>query len=162
MNLKHLHNFNNPGGYDYVRSQAERGIYARAYVADDRFMVKLSESPRFFPISFVQGARTGLERFRQRALLWIRENLPPDAAAFYAGLLLGYQNLLSDSWREHLNRAGVTHLLSISGLHMGLVALLVFWIVRRLLRMLFPFILAALMTSASPCGRHFWLRQPMP
>ena len=141
LNLKHLHNFNNPGGYDYIQSQAERGIHARAYVADDRFMVKLRESSACFPIAFFQEARSGLERFRQRALLWIEGNLPPDAAAFYAGLLLGYQNLLSDSWREHLNRAGVTHLLSISGLHMGLVALLVFWTVTRLLRLLSPSIL---------------------
>ena len=144
LNLKQLHNFNNPGGYDYVRSQAERGINVRAHVADDRFMVRLEESSGFFPFSFFQEARSSLERFRQRALLWIQANLPPDGAAFYAGLLLGYQNLLSESWREHLNRAGVTHLLSISGLHMGLVALLVFWIVRRLLRMLFPFILRRL------------------
>ena len=144
LSLKHLHNFDNPGGYDYVRSQAERGIYARAYVPDDRFMVKLTESSSSFPMAFVQEFRSGLERFRQRALLWLRGNLTPDGTAFYAGLLLGYQNLLSDSWREHLNRAGVTHLLSISGLHMGLVALLVFWIVKRLLRMLFPIILSRL------------------
>jgi competence protein ComEC len=141
LSLKPLHNFDNPGGYDYVRSQAERGIYARAYLADDRFMVKLTKSPNSFPAAFFPEARSGLERFRQRALLWIQQNLPPDTAAFYAGLLLGYQSLLSDSWREHLNRAGVTHLLSISGLHMGLVALLVFWIVRRFLRLSFPFIL---------------------
>ena len=141
LSLKPLHNFNNPGGYDYVRSQAERGINARAYVADDRFVVKLALTSDAFPMSVLKTARSGLERFRQRALLWLQGNLPPDVAAFYAGLLLGYQNLLADSWMEDLNRAGVTHLLSISGLHMGLVALLVFWIVRRLLRMLCPFVL---------------------
>jgi competence protein ComEC len=141
LSLKRLHNFDNPGGYDYVRSQAERGIHARAYLADDRFMVKLTANPDSFPRSVLQAARSGLERFRQRALLWIQENLPPDAASFYAGMLLGYQYLLSDSWQEHLKRAGVTHILSISGLHMGLVSLLVFWIVRRLLRILCPFML---------------------
>jgi competence protein ComEC len=141
LSLKRLHNFNNPGGYDYVRSQAERGIYGRAYLADDRFLVKLTAGPCSFLRSVLQATKGGLERFRQRALLWIQGNLPTDEAAFYAGLLLGYQNLLSDSWREHLNRAGVTHLLSISGLHMGLVSLLVFWIVRHLLRVLCPFLL---------------------
>lgn len=141
LNLKHLHNFSNPGGYDYVRSQAERGTYARAYLADDRFMVRLAPFSNSFFQSVLQAVRSGLERFRQRALLWIQGSLPPDAAAFNAGLLLGYQNLLSDSWRNHLNRAGATHLLSISGLHMGLVSLLVFWIVRRLLRVFCPFLL---------------------
>jgi competence protein ComEC len=141
LNLKHLHNFNNPGGYDYVRSQAERGVHARAYVADDRFMVKLTAGSNSFLSSFLQEARSRLERFRQRALVWIQQNLSKDEAAFYAGMLLGYQNLLSDSWQEHLNRAGVTHILSISGMHMGLVSLLVFWIVRRLLRVSCPFML---------------------
>ena len=141
LNLRRFHNFENPGGYDYVRSQAERGLFARAYITDDRFMVKIEEGSRPFPTSLLQEARTGLERFRQRALGWLQGNLPPDEAAFYAGVLLGYQNLLSDSWREHLNRAGVTHLLSISGLHLGLVSLLVFWMVRRLIRWFCPAIL---------------------
>ena len=141
INLKRLHNFDNPGGYDYVRSQAERGLYARAYVTDDRFMVKLKEHSRTFPASLLQESRAGLEHFRQRALIWLRHNLPDDKAAFYAGLLLGYQNLLSDSWREHLNRTGVTHLLSISGLHLGLVSLLVFWMARWLIRLLCPALL---------------------
>jgi competence protein ComEC len=141
LNLKRFQNFDNPGGYDYVRSQAERGLYARAYVTDDRFLVKLKESSRPLPASLLQEARAGVEHFRQRALIWLQHNLPPDEAAFYAGLLLGYQNLIADSWREHLNRAGVTHLLSISGLHMGLVSLLVFWMVRWLIRTLCPAVL---------------------
>lgn len=141
VNLRRFHNFDNPGGYDYVRSQAERGLYARAYAADERFMLKLEEDSRAFPTAFLQKARTNLERFRQKALVWLQRHLPPDEAAFYAGLLLGYQNLLSDPWREHLNRAGVTHLLSISGLHLGLVSLLVFWMGSRLIRLLYPRIL---------------------
>lgn len=141
LNLKRLHNFNNPGGYDYVRSQAERGLYARSYLIDDRFLVKLTADSRTLPASLLGEARTRLERFRQRALTWLQRNLPADDAALYAGLLLGYQNLLSDAWREHLNRAGVTHLISISGLHLGLVSLLVFWIVRWLIRITRPSVL---------------------
>ena len=141
LSLKRFHNFDNPGGYDYARSQAERGLFARAYVTDERFMVKLAEGPQALPASLLKEVRTRVERFRQRALVWMQGHLPPDEAAFYAGLLLGYQNLLSDSWREHLSRAAVTHLLSISGLHLGLVGLLVFWLVRWLIRWVCPALL---------------------
>ncbi len=143
-NLRPFRNFNNPGGFDYIRSQAEQGLFARAYLADERFMVKLRHGTGAFPGFWLQEAREGLERFRQGALIWLQYHLPPDEAAFYAGLLLGYRNLLSDSWREHLNRAGVTHLLSISGLHLGLVSLLVFGMVRWLIRLLYPAVLQRL------------------
>ena len=67
--------------------------------------------------------------------------LEPDAAAFYAALLLGYQQLISSDWKEDLNRVGITHLLSISGMHLGLVSMFTFWIFRRLIRGLCPSVL---------------------
>ncbi len=142
LTLKRFSNFNNPGGYDYVRSQAERGLYARASFQDDRFLVRLAperESPFH---SLLHRARGGLDRFRQDALFWLRDSLPdPAEASFYAALLLGYQQFLSSAWKEDLSRVGITHLLSISGMHLGLVSMFTFWICRRLVRVLNPSVL---------------------
>lgn len=141
ITLKRFHNFNNPGGDDYVRSQAERGLYARAYAADDRFLVKLNAPAPSFPSSALRPIRAGLDRFRQNALVWLRGNLDADTAAFYAALLLGYQRLLSPAWQEHLSRTGVTHLLSIGGMHLAFVCMAVFWLVRLLVRSFQPAVL---------------------
>lgn len=138
MTLKRFQNFDNPGGFDYRRYQAEQGLFARAYLPNDRLIVKVASAPGFDPLKAI---RISLDRFRQRALLWIRANLSSDTAAFYAALLLGYQHLVPNVWQEHLNRAGVTHLLSISGLHLGLVSLAVFWLVRLLARLCCPSLL---------------------
>ena len=141
ITLKPLHNFNNPGGYDYVRAQAERGIYARAYLSDDRFLLKVKPPQEPFPLAWFRSARAGLDLFRQQALHWLRTNLDPDTAAFYAALLLGYQRLLSPAWQEHLARTGVSHLLSIGGMHLGFFSMAVFWLVRFLVRIFHPSIL---------------------
>lgn len=139
LTLKRFHNFENPGGFDYVRSQAERGLFARAHLADDRSLIKLASEPSPFYSTFLRFLGSRLDRFRQEALFWLRKNLDSDPAAFYAALLLGYR--VPRSWAEHLNRTGVSHLLSISGLHMGLVGMSVFWLARRLIRLSCPSVL---------------------
>jgi len=140
LTLKRFHNFNNPGGYDYVRNQAERGLHARAHSSNDHFLLKLA-SPQpgeVAPLGFLLSVRNRLDGFRQGALFWLRKNLEPDAASLYAALLLGYRHLLSAELKEHLNRAGVTHLLAISGLHLGMISLAAFWVLSRLARWLCP------------------------
>ena len=141
LTLKRFHSFNNPGGYDYVRNQAERGLHARAFLADERGLVKLAREGGQFGASTLHSVRTGIERFRQEALFWMQRELDPDTASFYAALLLGYQHLLSSDWQNHSNRAGVTHLLSIGGMHLSLFSLAVFWLVRRAVRLLRPSLL---------------------
>lgn len=141
LTLKRFHNFNNPGGYDYEKSQAERGIHARAAAQDDRFLVRLVPEPAGFGTTALRDLRSTVDRFRQEGLFWLRDKLDPDAAAFYAALLLGYQQLISSEWKEDLNRVGITHLLSISGMHLGLVSMFTFWICRWLVRRLCPSVL---------------------
>jgi competence protein ComEC len=134
--LKRIHGFNNPGGFDYERMQAERGFFATALLTDDRFLVKLDKGHRSALIPPAASvAWTGWsDRFRMSARNWINAQLPRETAAIYAALLLGYQNQVSKAQQEDWTRAGVTHLLSISGQHLGLVAMAAFWLLRRVFR----------------------------
>jgi hypothetical protein len=59
--------------------------------------------------------------------------LPPGDAAIAAALLIGDLDGLSDAQRTRYARAGVSHVLSISGLHVGLVAAAAYALIRRLL-----------------------------
>jgi competence protein ComEC len=141
LTLAHFHNFNNPGGYDYVLAQGRRELYGRAYIPDDRLLIKTSQGRRAFPFSLIDRTLQGLEQFRMDSLKLLQTNLNPDTASFYASLLIGYQHLLTKSWQDHLNRVGAMHLLSISGLHLGLVSMATFWFTRRLVRFAHPSIL---------------------
>ncbi|NTU48125.1 MAG: DNA internalization-related competence protein ComEC/Rec2, partial [Syntrophobacteraceae bacterium] len=141
LRLKRFRGFANPGGFDYGRYQAEQGFYGRAFLPDSRSLVKISGTPFEPSRSTLSHLRGGTDRFRQEALAWLENTLPPDAASFYAALLLGYQRLISQEWFDDRARAGVTHLLSIGGLHLGLVSLFVFWLFRGFLRLFLPGIL---------------------
>lgn len=165
LTLKHFHNFNNPGGYDYERAQAEKGLYARAHLPDDRLLIRLAPESRFFCTVLFEKALRRLDAFRQKSLTrlqthlddrypqriktylernslpWLRIPQELGTDAFYAAMLLGYRHQMSPLWKEHLNRAGVSHLLAISGLHLGLVSVAVFWVMRSLIRFLIPGVL---------------------
>ena len=52
------------------------------------------------------------------------------AAALASALLTGSRGHLPEGAREDLRRAGLAHILAISGLHLSLVAGLVFWLIR--------------------------------
>jgi competence protein ComEC len=141
LDVRPLRGFQNPGGFDYARYQAEKGIHGRAYVPDDRSLVRVREPvqkgwDRLLP---QPGIMAFFETFRQECRLWLGMNLPEDVADFYGTLLLGYP--LPSRWNDHLNRTGLTHLLSISGLHLGLVSLGVFWLTCLVVRWVIPWIL---------------------
>jgi competence protein ComEC len=137
LSLKRIHGFHNPGVYDYERAQAERGIFANAFLPDDRPLIQLSSAASELHLSGNRCASwlSGVDSFRLDALTWLQTHLPPNTAAIYAALLIGFQNQVPRPVQEYWNRAGVTHLLSISGQHLGMVAMAAFWLLRHLFRL---------------------------
>ncbi|MGO8782592.1 MAG: DNA internalization-related competence protein ComEC/Rec2 [Syntrophobacteraceae bacterium] len=85
--------------------------------------------------------RGRIDLFRQKTLLWAQRSMDPEPAAFYAAMILGYKLLLDRNWQDHIHQTGLNHLLSVSGLHIGMVSMFVFWLVCLAVRFLFPSIL---------------------
>lgn len=141
MSLKPFRNFKNPGAFDYLRYQAERGFYASAYLNGKTFITRIAPTRRLSPGSFLTDGRRQVELFRQKALLWLRSSLDAESAGFYAALLLGYQNFLDKAWQDRVQRTGLNHLLTVSGFHLGLIAMLIFCLVRYTIRIVCPRIL---------------------
>ena len=139
--LKRFHNFNNPGGFDYVRYQAGKGLHARCFLKKQQMIVKLAQEPNMSFRSIFNAIRGRMELFRQKTLLWSGRSLDPGPAAFYGEMILGYKHLLDRKWEDHIHQTGLYHLLSVSGLHIGMVCVFVFWLVRLVVRLLFPSIL---------------------
>src|SRR5262249_18580371 len=63
----------------------------------------------------------------------IRAVLPGDTGAMAVALITGDQGAISKPVMQDMRNSGLAHLLSISGLHIGLVAGILFVTVRRLL-----------------------------
>ena len=112
----------NPGGFDYERWLYVNRIAATGYVVD-----------RFQPQHLATAERHALNRLRQQ----IRERLHTWVAdERYRGLLTALaigdrQDIDPQQWQV-LQITGTSHLLAISGLHVGLVAGMVFVLARSL------------------------------
>lgn len=99
----------NPGGFDFERRALEQRIAATGQVLDP---------PGHRPLA--RGA--GIDALRGRLSQRIHATLPPDRARFVAALALGDTRALTDHDWNVLRANGLTHLIAISGFHVGLVA----------------------------------------
>ena len=139
--LKRFNSFRNPGGFDYVRYQAEKGLHAQCFLKDERLLIKIAPTSGTSPGSIMNAIRGRIDLFRQKTLLWVQSSMDPEPAAFYAAMILGYKLLLDRNWQDHIHQTGLNHLLSVSGLHIGMVSMFVFFLVRLAVRFVFPSIL---------------------
>lgn len=118
--IKAFTNFNNFGGFDYKRFMAFQNVWGNAYTS----AAKISVTPR---------PEKGLESLREAVSRAIRHAATGDAGAVLHALILGDRRDITPELREAFNRAGISHLLAISGLHVGIVASVSFFLFRWLL-----------------------------
>lgn len=120
VRLKRPHGFSNPGGFDYERWLFQRGIRATGYVRNRAANHRLTAAQGF------QLARLR-ERLGERIdqVLGVHEH-----AGIVKALAVGLRHDLSQADWEVLRATGTSHLMAISGLHIGLVAGLVFFLGR--------------------------------
>jgi len=81
--------------------------------------------------TFQRELRDGIENLRRGIADRILQTVPGDAGAVAVALVTGEQSLISERVQEDYRVSGLAHLLSISGLHMSLLAAAVFLLVRR-------------------------------
>ncbi len=65
----------------------------------------------------------------------VREALPGTKGALLEGMLLGGGRRLPQEVRKMFSDTGNIHILAVSGLHIGIVALVFWWLLRRILRL---------------------------
>ena len=116
--IKLIHNFNNPGGFDYKRYMAFKNVRATSYARGDRIEIIEKRSER--------GLQRVVERKRNDFNDLIDKIENKDAKAILKALLIGKKNEIRLSLREAFYRSGSGHILAISGLHIGIVATVFF------------------------------------
>ncbi len=115
-----------PGGYDFGRGNFYDGLgasgfaYGRAKAAD------------IGPPPLGVALRAPLAELRETLRQRVVAVLPGDTGEIAAALIMGDQRGISDRAQEAMRASGLGHVLSISGLHMALVAGSVFWLLRAL------------------------------
>lgn len=124
--LKLFKNFNNPGMYDYKSAMKLKGLTCTASVSDGRRIVLMGKGDLPFPHGLIEKIQRPVRDF-------FRKKLDPQDYALYRALILGERQGIDNVLREPFNKTGLGHVLAVSGLHIGLVACVAFFIIRWLL-----------------------------
>ncbi len=115
--------FRNPGGFNYAKYLARRGIFATASISSPRQIVlheKLSGNWVF----------NNIYKFKSQLSNFLRSQTTQPRQGLLRTVLLGEKSSLSPNIRSRFTKAGIAHLLSISGLHLGFFAFLIFQLLR--------------------------------
>ncbi len=116
VRLKRPHGFSNPGGFDYEGWLFRQGIGATGYVRSKAKNQRITASHGWWVarmrerLAAAMDGATGATPFR----------------GMLKGLALGMRRELDGRQWETLRRTGTSHLMAISGLHIGLVAAFAF------------------------------------
>src|SRR5207302_3126559 len=116
----------NPGGFDYPVYIERQGIDAIATVTGSD-AVQFLESGRRHVWWAIWNQ---FDRWRGSIRMAALQTLPQPALGLYLGIIIGDRGYLDPDLRDKFMLTGSVHLLSISGSHLGLVALLIFAVVR--------------------------------
>lgn len=113
-----------PGGFDFQRHAyfQRLGAFGFAYSAPEILETTTSGN---------------LERFRQSGARKVEAVVPHPEASIVSALLLGERAAIpEDTWQD-IRAAGLAHVISISGLHISMIAMGIFFVVRFVMA-LFP------------------------
>ena len=135
VRVRPLGGLRNPGRDRPERRWQRRGVGGRASLLDPGLVVRVRSSAP--GAESAAGPWTGLEALRARLSARLRSGLGPGASpesgALLAALGVGDRAGLGTHTRDAFARLGIAHLLAISGLHLALVAGMVYAGLRFLL-----------------------------
>ena len=127
-----IHNYLTPGSFNYVLYMRNRGIYCSGWIKSGHHIL-LSPTSHHRPFS--SNIMLPIQLVRQHIDTFLRQHCDPKVSGLYQALLIGDRSGLSQATLDHFALTGCMHLLAISGLHMGLLAFLlyggIFWLLKR-------------------------------
>jgi competence protein ComEC len=121
--LSHPRNFNNPGAFDYRRFLACKDIWVTGYLEKDTGIAVIARARgnAFFHL---------VEAWRDRIRILLNGTTPPETQGILKALILGEREDIPEGVKEEFVVAGVAHVIAISGLHMGIIALVIFFLAK--------------------------------
>ncbi|NJD05723.1 MAG: DNA internalization-related competence protein ComEC/Rec2 [Methylococcaceae bacterium] len=127
VRLKRPHGYFNPGGLDYEQWLFLQGIRATGYVREDADNRLIGSPP----------SPWNPQTWRQRVFDRLTSALSGHPlAGIVIALTMGEESAIAPDQWEVLRRTGTTHLIAVSGSHIGLIAGLVYFATRRLAALL--------------------------
>jgi len=122
--LKRPRNFRNPGAFDYQSYLADHNIAALGSTKIEN----VERLPGF------AGSRMAFWRSRlhRGVVAKVHQLWPPREAALIDAMVIGEEAFIDRDTRVDFQRSGTYHILVVSGMNVSILALVVFWTLRRL------------------------------
>jgi competence protein ComEC len=128
--IRSVRNFMNPGAFDYKRFLKLKQIYGTAYTDIRKIKILTDEDH----IGFFSGLIRKIEKARTNYYHFILNHTKRSKPGkIMASLITGKKEIISPDMRDLFSKAGISHLLAISGLHLSIVGLLFFYLFYGLL-----------------------------
>lgn len=116
--VNEVKNAGNPHEFDYKQFLAQKGILYQTYVASDKWKL-LSENHGDIFTRYAKKMQHGLLN------IYKSHNFDSQEFAVVAALTLGYKNELDQETREAYAASGAMHILAVSGLHVGIIYMII-------------------------------------
>jgi competence protein ComEC len=108
----------NPGAFDYRKYMANNNVYHQVYL--NNFSWKLLELPQGFNI-----LRTAHQVSRKFVSILNENGLKGREFAVASALIMGQSDMLDNETLQAYSGTGVMHILSVSGLHVGVIFIII-------------------------------------
>ncbi len=111
-----------PGGFDFAAWAGRQQLYHQAFYQGHQLR-RLAPAPRL-------SLSAWLARCRQSALAAMRRYIDPAAQGIAMALLIGYRKEIDPALLQAYTETGVVHVIAVSGMHLGLLYLLLRQLIR--------------------------------
>jgi competence protein ComEC len=118
--LNPIRNPGNPGEFDFERYMSIQKVYFETYIKTNKWVISQKKKKNF--TTYVLLTQSALTRLLNNL------NLQPDNLAVLKALLLGEKTGLDPETMNAYINSGTVHILSVSGLHVGIIYLLLSFI----------------------------------
>jgi len=134
-NISHVNTYSTPGAFNYKKHLANKSVFIRGTIQSSHNIIKLHSAGHARLTSNFAALQYFPERFRNHIADFINKTLPQPARGLYKAILIGDRTDVPASVINNFTSAGCLHILAISGMHMGLLALVTIavlcWILKR-------------------------------
>ena len=128
IKLSPIENFKNPGSFNLKKYYERQGIYARGFVQGEEQIISFGLTKSYNRIlNYIDTLRVKYGNF-------VRHKFESPQSEILNAITIGEKRGIPQETRDEFSRAGVAHVLAISGLHVGAVALAFFFLIKWLLK----------------------------
>ena len=116
-----IKNTGNPGAFNYQRYAAFQQLFHNVFLKQHDFVLLKTKDPALFT--------KWIFYLRKQIVTALKKNIHgEDETAIAEALLIGYKDDLDQDLVQAYSNTGVVHIIAISGLHLGLIYIMLEWI----------------------------------